>query len=114
MDTLLHRLLAWFLHSLRSIFGLPHGNCGGIPWGGRMGLYVEGVLCTVPHAVPDLLLFALRCFALHALCFALCVGFAFPRCAAGGDSLDDTGDKSKHGAIPECWMIESAFIIGGL
>ena len=30
MNTLLHHVLAWFLHSLRSVFGKPHG---GIPWG---------------------------------------------------------------------------------
>lgn len=64
------------------------------------GLLVEWIGVALPHAVPGLVLFALRCFALHALRSSRCMGFAFPRCAVGGDGLDDTGDKANHGAIP--------------
>ena len=81
---------------------------------GRMGLYVEGVLCTVSHAALCLVLCALRCFALHALRSARCVCFAFPSCATGGNGFDDACNDVEHGAIPGCWMIEIDFIIGGL
>ena len=67
---------------------------------GRMGLYVEGVLCTVSHATLRLLFFALRCFALHALRSARCVCFACPRCPSGCEGFDNAGDEVEHDAIP--------------
>ncbi len=67
---------------------------------GFMGLCVKRVFVTVPHAALRLVLCALRCFALHALRSARCVGSAFPRCAIGGESFEDACNKVKHGAIP--------------
>ena len=67
---------------------------------GRMGLYVEGVFRTVSHATLRLVLCALRCFACFALRLALRMGFAFPRCATGGNGFNDACDEVEHGAIP--------------
>ncbi len=89
MDNVLHRLLAWFLHSLRSVFG------GALV--APRGLLVEGIRVALAHAVVRLVLFALRCFACFALCSALCMRFAFPRCATGGDGFDNTCDGVDHG-----------------
>lgn len=67
---------------------------------GLMGLCVEGVFRTVSHATLCLLLFALRCFALHALRSSRCMCFAFSRCATGGNGFNDACNDVKHGAIP--------------
>ncbi len=64
------------------------------------GLLVEGIRVALAHAVVRLLLFALRCFACNAFCFALCMRFAFPRCATGGNGFNDACNDVKRGAIP--------------
>ncbi len=61
------------------------------------GLLVEGIWMALAHAALGLVLFALRCFA---LCSALCMRFAFPRCATGGNGFNDACNDVKHGAIP--------------
>lgn len=72
------------------------------PWGlwrypvGLMGLLVEGIRLALAHAALRLVLFALRCFALHALRSAMCVCFAFPLCATGGDGFENSSYRADH------------------
>ena len=106
MNTLLHHVLAWFLNSPRSVFG------GALVAPG--GLLVEGVRVALPRAALRVCAFCRVCFACFALCFALCMRFAFPRCATGGNGFNDACNDVEHGAIPGCWMIEIDFIIRGL
>ena len=60
------------------------------------GLLVEGIWVALAHATLGLGAFCRVCFACFALCFALCMGFAFPRCATGGNGFDDACDDVKH------------------
>ena len=70
----------------------------GLSWHpmGSMGLCVKGVFRTVSHAALCLLFFALYCFALHALGFAYCMGFAFPACPCSGEGFDNACNEVNH------------------
>ena len=102
MNNLLHHFLAWFLHSPRSVFG------GALVAPG--GLLVEGIRVALPHAALCLCVLGRVCFACFALCFALCVRFAFPRCAPGGYGFEDTGDGVEHG---KPMVLKSVSMYGG-
>ncbi len=97
MNTLLHRVLAWFLHSLRSVFG------GALVAPG--GLLVEGIRVTLPHAALRLGAFCRVCFA----CFALCMRFAFPRCATGGNGFNDACNDVKHDNFETGFNLRGAY-----
>ena len=88
MNKLLHHFLAWFLHSLRSVFG------GALVAPG--GLLVEGIRVALPHAALCLCVLCRVCFACKALRSALCVCFAFPRCAIGGNGFNDACNDVNH------------------
>lgn len=72
---------------------------------GFVGLCVKRVIVTVSHAALRLLLCALRCFALHALRSARCMGSAFPRCVAGCEGFNNTGDDVEHGGPMVCEIV---------
>ena len=73
-------------------FWLRSGGALVAPW----GLLVEWVRVALSHAALCLCVLCRVCFALHALRSALCVGFAFPRCAIGGEGFDDACNDVEH------------------
>ena len=64
------------------------------------GLLVEWVRVALSHAALCLYVLGRVGFACNALRSALCVGFAFPRCAGSGEGFDNACNDVKHGAIP--------------
>lgn len=101
MDTLLHHFLAWFLNSPRSVFG------GALVAPG--GLLVEGIRVALPHAALCLCTICRVCFACFALCFALCMRFAFPRCATGGNGFNDACNDVEHDNFETGFNLRGAY-----
>ena len=59
-------------------------------------LLVEWIGVALAHAALCLCILCRVCFACNALRSALCVCFAFPRCATGGNGFNDACNDVKH------------------